>query len=136
MRITKSTFRVVLLIFLAVLLELGSAGCSLTRQYIPDVKSILEPEPFVQHSGVKTAVIGGDFLIVVSALIFNAQPDHPGNVNVTAEIWTQGNHWRKSKVIYLEVSEIVETIFKEPTILGSGMLDGKIEHRVTVSVKR
>ena len=102
-------------------------GCSQVKSSLG-----LAPEPFVQHSSVETAVIGGDYAIVVSALIFNAQADHHGNVEVTVDIWTQGRHWKKSKVIYLDASEIVEIVFKEPTFISSGILGGDINHRVKV----
>lgn len=93
--------------------------------------SQVKPEPFVQHSSIETAVIGGDYAIVVSALIFNAQPNHHGNVEVTADIWTQAHHWQKSKVIYLDASEIVEIVFKEPTFAGS-IFDWDIQYSVEV----
>ena len=91
----------------------------------------LAPEPFVQSSSVETAVIDGDYAIVLSALIFNAEPNHHGNVEVTADIWAQGHHWQKSKVIYLDASEIVEIVFKEPTFAGS-IFYWDIEHSVKV----
>ena len=111
---------------LILVLVLGLVGCG-------EAKSLfgLDPEPFVQSSKAEISVIGGDYSIVVSALIFNARPNHHGNVEVTADLWAQERHWQKSKVIYLHASEIVEIVFKEPTFLGS-ILGGDFKYRVEV----
>lgn len=121
--------KVALIIISLILVMAVGIGCGQVKSGLG-----LAPEPFVDHSRVETAVIGGDYAIVVSALIFNAQPNHHGNVEVTADIWTQGHHWQKSKVIYLDASEIVEIVFKEPTFTGS-IFDGDIKHRVKVKQK-
>ncbi len=118
--------KIVIIIISLILAVVVGIGCGQVKSSLG-----LAPEPFVEHSSTETAVIGGDYAIVVSALIFNARPNHHGNVEVTADIWTQGRHWQKSKVIYLDASEIVEIVFKEPTFAGS-IFDGDIKHRVKV----
>ncbi|GAI78715.1 unnamed protein product [marine sediment metagenome] len=122
---------VLIIVSLILALAVGLvAGCG-------EVRSLLGPNPEIVSREAYDTVVEGDYSVVVLVDIVNR--GRSGNVEVIAEVWWQGDYWKKSKVVYITegTQRKVYLVFKGPTFLGTlfGVLTGQPGFKYRVDVK-